>query len=86
MCSSSTSASQPQVPMKLIFATDFVIDEQQASQAEAEEMFYHLIRLVKRLNNLRIAKEEYLLLKAILLTNVGKYYIPLAGSFLPQSL
>lgn len=72
MCySSSASNSQSQLPIKLIFATDFVIDEQQAVQAEAEEMFYHLIRLVKRLNNLRIAKEEYLVLKAILLTNVG---------------
>lgn len=66
-----------QLPHKLLFASDFVMDEQQAIQCRAEEMFTLSIQLVKRLSSLRLAKEEYLVLKALLLTNVD---IPLEDS------
>ncbi|RWS15167.1 Estrogen-related receptor gamma-like protein, partial [Dinothrombium tinctorium] len=49
---------------------DFVMDEPQATVCKADEMFNYCVQIVKRLNNLKIAKEEYLLLKALLLTNV----------------
>ncbi|KAJ6218303.1 hypothetical protein RDWZM_009460 [Blomia tropicalis] len=54
---------------KLVFATDFIIDEQAAAQCNAEEFFAHMIQLIKRLHQIKIAKEEYLLLKAIILSN-----------------
>ncbi|XP_054154108.1 steroid hormone receptor ERR1-like [Oppia nitens] len=62
---SGTTAS----PTKLIFATDLIMDTEQAAQCRADELFNHSIQLVKRLNLIKIAKEEYLILKAILLTN-----------------
>lgn len=68
-----TTSVQPQVQNKLLFATDFVMDEQLAVQCKAEEMFSHCMQLVKRLASLRLAKEEYLVLKALLLTNVGEF-------------
>nr|XP_027197908.1 estrogen-related receptor gamma-like [Dermatophagoides pteronyssinus] len=54
---------------KLVFATDFIIDDQQAAQCNADDLFAHLMQLIRRLNQLKIAKEEYLLMKAIILTN-----------------
>ncbi|RWS30537.1 Estrogen-related receptor gamma-like protein, partial [Leptotrombidium deliense] len=74
LCSSSSislsSSVQSQAPVKLIFATDFTMDEQQALLCKADEMFNNCVQLIRRLNSLKIAKEEYLLLKALLLTNV----------------
>lgn len=49
------------------------MDELQAKQAKAEEMYNVCMKLVKRLSQLRIAREEYLVIKALLLTNVGKW-------------
>lgn len=73
-CLSPSNASSTTNPIfnKLVFATDFIIDDQQAAQCNAEELFAHLIQLIRRLNQLKIAKEEYLLMKAIILTNAGK--------------
>jgi estrogen-related receptor ERR len=65
------------LPHKLIFASDFVMDEMQAVQCKAEEMFTILLQLSRRLATLRLAKEEFLVLKALLLTNVD---IPLEDS------
>lgn len=59
---------------KLVFATDFIIDDQQAAQCNADDLFAHLMQLIRRLNQLKIAKEEYLLMKAIILTNAGKMF------------
>ncbi|XP_035214038.1 steroid hormone receptor ERR1-like isoform X2 [Stegodyphus dumicola] len=56
-------------PPKLIFTSDFTMDEQQAAECQASEIFSRCIRLVKRLDVLNIAREEYLALKALLLTN-----------------
>lgn len=53
------------------------MDELQAAQLKAEEMFAVLLQLARRLASLRLAKEEFLVLKALLLTNVD---IPLEDS------
>ena len=58
------------LPHKLVFAADFVVDEQQAIQFKAEEMFNVLLQLSRRLASLRLSREEFLVLKALLLTNV----------------
>ncbi|KAI1302328.1 Estrogen-related receptor gamma [Halotydeus destructor] len=68
--SSNLSIMQSHMQCKLLFATEFIMDEQQAIQCKAEELFSHGIQLVKRLAGLKLAKEEYLVLKALLLTNV----------------
>lgn len=47
------------------------MDEQQAADCQAVELFSRCIRLVRRLDALNIAKEEFLALKALLLTNAG---------------
>ena len=41
-----------------------------AIEAKAEEMFIMLLQLSRRLASLRLEKEEFLVLKALLLTNV----------------
>ncbi|PRD31114.1 UNVERIFIED_CONTAM: Esrrg [Trichonephila clavipes] len=56
-------------PLKLYFTQDFTMDEQQASDCHATELYARSIRLVKRLEALGILREEYLALKALLLAN-----------------
>lgn len=72
-CLSPNNASSTTNPIfnKLVFASDFIIDDQQAAQCNADDLFAHLIHLIKRLHQMKIAKEEYLLMKAIILTNAG---------------
>ena len=54
-----------------MFASDYILDDQQAAQCNAEEFFSHIIHLVKRLHQMKIAKEEYLIMKALILSNAG---------------
>ena len=71
--SSSSSSSPPhlaQVPQKLYFSSDFVMDESMAVQFKADEMFSLLLQLTRRLAGLHLTKEEFMVLKALLLTNV----------------
>lgn len=56
-------------PVRLMFASDLVLDERQATECHAEELFLHTAHLVKRLEALSISREEFLTLKALLLTN-----------------
>lgn len=56
-------------PVRLMFASDLVLDERQASECHAEELFLHTAHLVKRLEALSVSREEFLTLKALLLTN-----------------
>lgn len=58
-------------PVRLMFASDLVLDERQATECHAEELFLHTAHLVKRLEALSISREEFLTLKALLLTNAG---------------
>lgn len=57
---------------RLQFASDLVIDARQARECRAEEMFVHTLHVVERLERLGVHKEEYLLMKALLLVNAGK--------------
>lgn len=54
---------------RLQFATDFLLDVRQARECQAEEMFVHAMHVVERLERLGVLKEEYLLMKALLLIN-----------------
>ncbi|XP_067129553.1 steroid hormone receptor ERR1-like isoform X1 [Centruroides vittatus] len=54
---------------RLVFASDYIMDEHQASECHAEDFFSHCVQLVQRLDVVGIAREEYLALKALLLTN-----------------
>lgn len=56
-------------PPRLMFASDLVLDERQASDCHAEELFLHMVHLIKRLEVLSISREEFLALKALILTN-----------------
>ena len=73
----SSQSSQVLLPHKLVLAADFAMDELQAVQCKAEEMFAALLQLARRLASLRLSREEFLVLKALLLTNVD---IPLEDS------
>lgn len=54
---------------RLYYTIDFVMDEKQARLGHAEDLFNHCIAVVDRLERINIYKEEYLILKALLLTN-----------------
>lgn len=60
------------IPNKLVFASDFVMEQSHALQCGAEEMFGYCLQLLKRIIPLSISKQEFVLLKALLLTNVGE--------------
>lgn len=73
--SSHTALMPPNSPLQqhvlVAFASDFIMDDQLAGLLKAEELYNHCVQLVRRLSALKIAKEEYLILKAILLANAG---------------
>nr|CAD7194429.1 unnamed protein product [Timema douglasi] len=54
---------------KLRFASDFNLDEKQARECGALELYQHCIQIVERLERLTIAKEEYYIMKALILAN-----------------
>ncbi|XP_065221645.1 steroid hormone receptor ERR1 isoform X1 [Planococcus citri] len=54
---------------KLRFASDFVLEERQAKECGALEIYHLCIHIIDKLNKLSIAKEEYFLLKALVLAN-----------------
>ncbi|XP_064490421.1 steroid hormone receptor ERR1-like isoform X2 [Ornithodoros turicata] len=56
-------------PPRLMFASDLVLDERQASDCRAQELFVHMVHLIRRLEVLSISREEFLALKALILTN-----------------
>lgn len=55
--------------IRLVFAKDLVLDFKHAVACGAEEIFYNCVQLVKRLDHLKITPKEYIILKAICLTN-----------------
>jgi len=62
--------SLPMVSLKrLKFAVDFTLDEKQSKDCGALELYQACNHVVERLENLSIMKEEYYLLKALVLTN-----------------
>ncbi|XP_044736033.1 steroid hormone receptor ERR2 isoform X2 [Chrysoperla carnea] len=54
---------------KLRYATDFTLDEKQARECGAHELYNRCCHVVERLERLSICKEEYFLLKALVLAN-----------------
>ncbi|XP_074042238.1 estrogen-related receptor isoform X2 [Leptinotarsa decemlineata] len=54
---------------RLQFATDFILDEKQSRDCGTLELYQTCCHVVERLDNLSISKEEYYLLKALVLTN-----------------
>ncbi|XP_071536712.1 steroid hormone receptor ERR1-like isoform X3 [Panulirus ornatus] len=53
----------------LHFAPDFTLDEKQARECNATELFTQVLGVVERLEQCGINREEFLLLKALVLTN-----------------
>lgn len=62
------------IPNKLVFASDFIMEHSHAVECGAEDMFGYCLQLLKRIMPLSISKQEFVLLKALLLTNVGECY------------
>jgi len=58
------------IPNKLVFASDFIMEQSHAIDCGAEDMFAYCLQLLKRMMPLAISKQEYVLMKALLLTNV----------------
>lgn len=54
---------------RLKFATDFTMDEKQSRDCGATELYQMCCHVVERLDNISILKEEYYLLKALVLAN-----------------
>uniref|UniRef100_A0AAR5QKP1 Estrogen-related receptor n=1 Tax=Dendroctonus ponderosae TaxID=77166 RepID=A0AAR5QKP1_DENPD len=54
---------------RLKFAIDFTLDEKQSKDCGALELYQTCTHMVERLESLSILKEEYYLLKALVLTN-----------------
>lgn len=67
--SSPSSYNLENIEIRLVFAKDLVIDFKHAVNCGAEEIFYNCVQLIKRLDYLKITPREYILLKAISLTN-----------------
>lgn len=65
----TTIYSLENIEIRLVFAKDLIIDFKNAITCGAEEIFYNCVQLIKRLDYLRITPKEYILLKAISLTN-----------------
>ncbi|XP_043273452.1 steroid hormone receptor ERR1 isoform X2 [Venturia canescens] len=54
---------------RLRFAQDLSIDERLARECHCSELYSHCIQIVERLQRLGLAREEYFILKALILTN-----------------
>lgn len=65
--------AQRSLPLQdeLAFAEDLVLDEEGARAAGLGELGAALLQLVRRLQALRLEREEYVLLKALALANSG---------------
>ncbi|XP_044745825.1 steroid hormone receptor ERR1 isoform X1 [Coccinella septempunctata] len=54
---------------RLRFATDFTLDEKQLKECGASDLYQGCSQVIERIDSLSILKEEYYLLKALVLTN-----------------
>lgn len=54
---------------KLCFASDLWMDELLAKECGYTEFYYHCLQVVQRLERISVRREEYYLLKALILTN-----------------
>ncbi|XP_011644939.1 steroid hormone receptor ERR2 isoform X3 [Pogonomyrmex barbatus] len=54
---------------KLKFAQDFILDERLARECHCMELYTHCIQVMERLQRLSLTREEYYVLKALILAN-----------------
>ncbi|XP_015120013.1 steroid hormone receptor ERR1 isoform X4 [Diachasma alloeum] len=54
---------------RLRFAQDFTLDERVARECHCTELFTHCIQIVERVQKLNLSREEFYILKALILTN-----------------
>lgn len=54
---------------KLCFASDLWMDEMLAKECGYTEFYYHCLQVAQRLERISVRREEYYLLKALILTN-----------------
>lgn len=54
---------------RLRFAQDFTLDERLARECHCTELYTHCIQIVERLQRLGLTREEYYVLKALILAN-----------------
>uniref|UniRef100_A0A0C9RQH6 Esrrb_0 protein n=1 Tax=Fopius arisanus TaxID=64838 RepID=A0A0C9RQH6_9HYME len=54
---------------RLRFAQDFTLDERLARECHCTELFSHCIQIVERVQKLNLSREEFYVLKALILTN-----------------
>lgn len=59
---------------ELVYAEDYVIDEMRSRVCGLRDLYLCTLHLVHRYRNLRLDKEEYVILKALVLTNSGKEF------------
>lgn len=57
---------------EIVYAEDYVVDEEQARISGLLDLHVAIVPLVRRYKKLRMEKEEFVMLKAIALANSGK--------------
>lgn len=57
---------------KLVYAEDYIMDEEQSRLAGLLELYRAILQLVRRYKKLKVEKEEFVTLKALALANSGK--------------
>lgn len=60
---------------EVVFAEDFVLDEEMSRVAGLTELNAAISQLARRFRSLQLDREEFVMLKAIALTNSGKLAI-----------
>ena len=56
---------------KLVYAEDYIMDEEQSKLAGVLDLNNAILQLVKKYKAMRIEKEEFVIVKAIALANSG---------------
>lgn len=59
---------------EIVYAEDYVVDEEQARLSGLLDLHVAILPLVRRYKKLRMEKEEFVTLKAIALANSGKIH------------
>lgn len=60
---------------EVVFAEDFVLDEEMSRVAGLTELNAAISQLARRFRALNVDREEFVMLKAIALTNSGTFYL-----------
>lgn len=60
---------------EIVYAEDYVVDEEQARISGLLDLHVAILPLVRRYKKLRMEKEEFVSLKAIALANSGTVYL-----------